>query len=469
MEKLVHRKYQFAIILALLLCRIVLLLASPTKVSGDGQGYIDAARHIASTWQLPPLRVQPHGLPIILTPLVALFGPSVERPLLWLHVAMDSAILCAMIALTYRIFSNTRHFVLRFITCLAILLQPFTATMATSVYSEQSCQFLIFFGILFLHISTQQSANFLFSVLGPIFLGFAGLLRADVLILNLFIVFSFNLIYYKHTNNFFVNARRLLTSLSFFAIFPLTFLIFQYSSTGELGFVKAKFHNPGYMSWMRTWFAYAHYEHDKFAFGPGTPGWSGFDVNAYPSRAFDSETERSEVNKLIKTWLVEGYTEPVDLQFKRLAEKKAREHPLRNYCLLPILRMCHFWLNIDGAQTFLRTVPIKRPLSTCIVLFAVTLRIIFVLSFFSGLFVAYFRFYQLEQIGELTSLIRLAAIAVIFRTVELGLLGPFVWAGLMEVRYVTIVFPQCILVASLGILYYQRICTNKLKAGFKTL
>jgi hypothetical protein len=45
---------------------------------------------------------------------------------------------------------------------------------------------------------------------------------------------------------------------------------------------------------------------------------------------------------------------------------------------------------------------------------------------------------------------RIGSAMLFLRTVELGILGPFVWAGLMEARYVIVVMPFLLFLAIVG-------------------
>ena len=51
------------------------------------------------------------------------------------------------------------------------MMQPFTATMATSVYTEQFCQFFLFFGVRSLYGSFSTKGLNRASLIGPLFLG----------------------------------------------------------------------------------------------------------------------------------------------------------------------------------------------------------------------------------------------------------------------------------------------------------
>jgi hypothetical protein len=212
--------------------------------------------------------------------------------------------------------------------------------------------------------------------------------------------------------------------------------------------------NPGYHAWMRSWFAIEKIEHDRFAFSPGAANWAGFDVANYPTRAFDSAAERDRVAELLETWHTAGYTGSVDQGFQQLGIAKFKQHPLRSFVLIPLLRMIHYWINIDGAQTYLRVLPLGRPLSTLVVAFTVLLRLSLICLAAIGAYTVWLR--GLSPLTDQMLLARFAAFFVLMRTVELGALGTVTWAGLMEVRYVVIVFPFVILLSLWGVRFLSK-------------
>ena len=85
------------------------------------------------------------------------------------------------------------------------------------------------------------------------------------------------------------------------------------------------------------------------------------------------------------------------------------QHPLRSLLLVPSLRMVHFWINIDGAQSYLRVLPIQRPFSTFIVAFTLLLRLFLVFMAAIGAYAIWFR-----PRMAVTDQLRLARFASVF-------------------------------------------------------
>jgi hypothetical protein len=129
----------------------------------------------------------------------------------------------------------------------------------------------------------------------------------------------------------------------------LCWLLAAIQPFGFVSLDKIKLWHPGYYTWIRSWFAIEKIEYDRFAWDVGTANWAGFDVANFPSRAFDSTEERNRMAELMVTWRTTGYSDSIDRGFQELGVEKFRQHPLRRFVLIPLLRMIHYWINIDGA------------------------------------------------------------------------------------------------------------------------
>jgi hypothetical protein len=445
--------FELVFIALLVVGRIGLLLASPIGLSGDAFGYVAAAEHILTEGELPQLRVQPHGFPLLIAPLLAVSDADISQTLLRVHTLMDAAVVLVLLRLARRLLEGPGLRFVRVIACVMIAIQPFSATMVASVYAETSSQFLMFFGVWMLSRHALSARSRAIALVGPLALGLAAMLRSELIVLNFTILAVFIILVIKEYGTIFAVARKALLALALYSVIPISMVTYQYTSTGELGLVKPSFHNAGYMAWMRTWFAIEKTEHDRFAFGPGGTGWPGFDVTSYPSRAFDSQEEQDRIAEAMSRWQSSGYTDAVDRELHQLATEKSRQNLLRHHILIPSARMIHYWINIDGAQTVLRVIPIGRPFSTVVVGFFLLMKLIFVAFALVGFFAIWFRPTRLGADESLLFFARLAGSAVVLRTLELGVLSAVVWAGLMEVRYVAIVYPFLLILFLFGLRY----------------
>ena len=98
----------------------------------------------------------------------------------------------------------------------------------------------------------------------------------------------------------------------------------------------------GWERWMKTWLIdYASMEDVGFQVEGAV-----LDPNDIPARAYNSESQREQVCRLIGQYNAGGFqmTPELDRQFAALAEESIRLHPLRYYLLLPVARTVDMWL-----------------------------------------------------------------------------------------------------------------------------
>lgn len=430
----------------LLVGRIAFLLASPAGLFGDAFNYFSAAQVIVSTGRLPPLAVQPHGYALLISPLLLLGAEKIASSVLLMNVCMDTAVVLLLTFLAWRLFASPCGWMVRFFACTALVVQPFTAEMVGAVYTEQPCIFFVFFGVCALIRLVSSKNSHALPVIGPLLLGFAALMRIDLLVLNLPILVFFLWLQNRQLLNF---VRKAAVSLALYAALPILMLAFQYHSSGEIGIIRTEQHHPGYLAWMRTWFSFEK-QHDKFAFDRGDNKWEGFEPANYPERAFDAAEERKQIALLLSRWRADGYSESIDRGFAELANQRLRARPLYGYVLVPSMRMLHFWFNIDGAQTFLRVVHLHRPLSTMVVAFTLLLKLSFNCLALVGIYFVWENLRRGRSGDKWLELGRLSLVAALLRTFELGALGLIAGGGLMEVRYILVAFPFLIILSLIG-------------------
>jgi 4-amino-4-deoxy-L-arabinose transferase-like glycosyltransferase len=97
----------------------------------------------------------------------------------------------------------------------------------------------------------------------------------------------------------------------------------------------------GFNRWVKTWMAdYASVEEIYWA----VPG-EAIPAEKLPPRAFDSEVERQRTLQLLAEYNeVLHFTPELDSNFVALAEQRIRDHPLRYYLALPVVRTLDMWL-----------------------------------------------------------------------------------------------------------------------------
>ena len=97
----------------------------------------------------------------------------------------------------------------------------------------------------------------------------------------------------------------------------------------------------GWERWLQSWLIdYASVEDVSFKM----PG-EAIDPGNIPGRAYSSEAQRAQVQRLLEQYNVDYQMTPeLDRQFAALARENIRMHPVRYYLLLPAARMVDMWL-----------------------------------------------------------------------------------------------------------------------------
>ena len=440
------------IALLLMIRLLVLLLAVGPVLSGDGYGYYSVATNIVQSFSLPPLRIQPHGYPVLISPIILAFSDNPIISVQIFQVFLDVILVGTLGVLVWK--SLVVHSVaIAMIAVIAIVIQPFTATMTTSLYSESLNTSLLTISVI---LFARSTSNGVLPIGACLMLGLAATTRVDLIVLSLLLCIIYWVIAKREglLSNRVINKLPSisLVSMLFISLSPVVLLLFiQYRSTGEIGVVRYEPSTQGYYSWMRTWFSTAK-EYEKFGFGVGKENWKGFDIEVYPEKSFINDAEKEQVITLLSSWESGGYSEHIDQAFKELQVDKRNKSLFNYYIIVPMLRMTHYWVNLDGAQSLIRAVDIKRPWSLFVVAATISLRIMFlVLSVIGSLLV--WKRSQKNTIPEFLKLLgQAASVLVVLRTLEMGALGTIAWGGLMEVRYVNITFPLIMLLSCLGVL-----------------
>lgn len=121
------------------------------SIAGDGWGYFNRAFYIHEFGKLPPLTIQPVGYSIVLSKLATFGKEGLLQASVGIQQILDLAIVLALayfgFVLSSKIsFKSTR--IAFILGCLSLLLiQPFTARLSNSLYTETSVMALSFLGV----------------------------------------------------------------------------------------------------------------------------------------------------------------------------------------------------------------------------------------------------------------------------------------------------------------------------------
>lgn len=449
------------IIIFALSLRLLTYFSTDIGLSGDGYGYLARAEFIRNNFKFPDLSVQPIGYPLILSFLI-----QPDKTATIDHIARIQQLIDFMIVLSLIYFSKItleKRFPLFFLG-LSILfaLQPFTALMASSLYTEQMISFFSFFGFLLICTSTYKSNYIMSYIIGGLLLGLSSTFRVDIFALNVFMLLF--LIFIAAWKTVVSRAsikswfkQGLILFLSFFAM-PIFVLSAQFLSTHEFRFVDtSQYYTQGYYRWLSTWPADWH-EHSQFAF---YSNWTGGDINNYPDKAFENQEERESVAQLLNYWVSLSSTHytasykldpDIDLGFYTLYLEKRNKNPIKYFILNPIYRMYHFWVNLEGGTFYIVPFQVTLPFSTMIVACVFLCRIIFIFLFLIGSLSVLSKEVKQQKAyhGWLRDFTLVSLVYVIMRTAELGLLSTLVGAGLMEIRFVLSATPFALVIVLEG-------------------
>ena len=97
----------------------------------------------------------------------------------------------------------------------------------------------------------------------------------------------------------------------------------------------------GFNRWVKTWMAdYVSVEEIYWPVpGDAIPG------DKLPARALDSDAQRHRTLQLVAEYNeTHQFTPELDRKFAALAEQRIRDHPLRYYLMLPVVRIVDMWL-----------------------------------------------------------------------------------------------------------------------------
>jgi 4-amino-4-deoxy-L-arabinose transferase-like glycosyltransferase len=358
----VRRHFRFFALtsLAALALRLLFLFRFPA-ITADSLIYGDIAGNwlqhgiygITDAGRVVPTFIRLPGYPAFLAGVFSLFGMENYRAALWLQVLVDLGT-CFVIADMTRRVASARAAKAAF---LLAALCPFFANYAAAALTET---WEIFFTVLALDFTLAGLESLPSGKMSPwvgcgLAVGAAILLRPDggLLLMGIGLYLGVLFIWpsWMHKADAPKRSRLLRAGLivGVLALAPLapwtwrnwhTLHQFQplaprYATQGS-EFVPA-----GFNRWVKTWMAdYVSVEEIYWA----VPG-DTIDPSKLPSRAFDSPQQREQTLQLLADYNRELHVTPaMDQQFDELAIQRIRDHPLRYYVWLPLLRIADMWL-----------------------------------------------------------------------------------------------------------------------------
>jgi hypothetical protein len=458
------------VIVILLAVRLATHALAVPSISGDGWGYIDRAFYIHDHGKLPPLAIHPVGYSIALSKLAFLGKEILPIVTIRIQQILDLAVISILVAfswlLSLKISNKFYRNLFLSLSCFFLLIQPFTAKLSNSLYTESSVMALCFvgLGIFTFYISRvfhHWAVGLLVAVPGGIVMGMASTMRIDIFALNTTFLLSIFICFLVLRQP--SKSRKTFHFLLLSLILPAALLINQFHSTGELGFqtYQKKIYPIEFISWTGTWRA-DRQEHGRFAWLSSRV--DNLNTDLFPAKAFGSSEEKRKVESLFRTWKQEGYTDVVRSGFQEVVKNKRASQPFDFYILNPLYRMYHHWINLEGAEFYFSSFAIPSGIaSRLLVIFVFALRVVLLSLFAYGFYIFTIKvvhpFQNSDQTPNLTRfnslngceyMVAFSILYVLMRTLEMGALSTMNAGGLMEPRYVIVAFPPLLLVSIYG-------------------
>jgi hypothetical protein len=168
---------------------------------------------------------------------------------------------------------------------------------------------------------------------------------------------------------------------------------------------------------------------------------------------FDDEYDRNRLIELIERREAEGYSQELDDEFAKLADRRIQAAPLRYYVDLPIRRAAEFWFFIE---------PIGKS-GTLSYAVKVVWYMSYGLLFAIGLIVALSSIYTCIRRVSPFAVCILAAI-VLARTISIVGIGAISGHGFVEQRYVRVVQPLTLILAVTAVAFLLSIAHAHINA-----
>ena len=345
----------WSVVLALLAgaaLRLLFILRFP-EFDSDSEVYGTIARnllvHHAYALDNPfhPTLIRLPGYPVFLALIFKIFGMNNYAPVRPIQMVIDLGS-CLLIAAFVRDHASRRaaHWAL----WLAALC-PFTANYTSVPMTETDSIFCVALGLfaggrLISRIGAHSRLPWGYILLTAAALSYAILLRPDGGLLSAAVVPG--IWWYRRRAPAFASLRAALACSLLVALPFVPWTIRNYRVFHVFQPLAPRFANdpgenpfPGWVRWTKTWLAEYVSSPDIYWKGDDQP----IDIRLLPSRAFDSEEEYKQTDKLLFDYNdLCSFNPDLDARFAALADQRIKRHPVRYYVVLPLARVADMWL-----------------------------------------------------------------------------------------------------------------------------
>lgn len=346
-----NRRYFLILALAAVALRLYFVLRIPV-VSGDALVYGDLAKNLlqshvyglTSSAGSQPTLIRLPGYPIFLAIIFKFFGIGNWRAVMLVHLLLDLAT-CFVVAAAARRMINARAAKIAF--ALAALC-PFTANYVGTGLTESVSIFLTALAILLTVVGMEEHRLRPWIGVG-LALAAAIQVRPDAgfLVGAIGLTILVRMWTIPAERKLLFKAGVVVLALALAPLVPWTirnwrtFHLFQPLVTVHAT-DPGEWEATNWNLWTYSWLAdYASMEDVIFKVD-GEP----VDVNDIPDRAYSDGQERQEVAGLIAAYNANDntITPEMDAEFGKLAHRQMREHPVRYFIVMPVVRLADMWL-----------------------------------------------------------------------------------------------------------------------------
>lgn len=468
-----RRNILWLFVAILVVGRVMFFMIGPPTVRADAILYLQAGQSILQSGELPPPTFQAKTVSTLVAPIMALFGSADSYGVIvpdaggnaaraaglfqLLQLCADAAMLIALFVV-FRRFAQSSLLAAAGIIAL-LLLQPISAGWINWILPDTLTMATFVIGLCLLAAATRPGRRrpLVLAGLAGVLLGVAGVLRIDVLALAaVLLVIAFGLMRIGHVRQI---GRLFLVTCLGFVLPAAAIMAAETSAHGDPRYIIMNSpDNPGltmphYHQWTRSWI-FTQSEFETFVLGEGhDAGWPGFNVAAFPARAFAGEADRKIADAALQHWKAVGYDATVDAAFAQVSADLARARPLQKWVVAPALRVLVLWPNHDGGAAIKAVLRTRDRVPVVALLVLAGKALILLLAGVGGVLGirATLQSLATRRRLDLTGfrlLLVLCWLAAIGRTMELWVLNLFVGGSSMETRYLLPVWP-CVMVIAL--------------------
>jgi 4-amino-4-deoxy-L-arabinose transferase-like glycosyltransferase len=329
-------------------------------VDGDSLVYGEIARNwfwhgiygFTQANGIHPTLIRLPGYPLFLGVCFFFFGVDHYTNVLILQAAVDLCSCLLVAGFAARTISRRAGIATLYLAALC----PFTANFVASPLTETPTLFCIALGLYALvrYVERPGFGGWFWALAFSI--SYAALLRPDGALLGIVLVAA--MFWYSRKRISAPRSAKLALSCALLAIIPFipwtvrnarTLHVFQ-PLAPRYANNPGEYVPHGWIRWVQSWAADYASTADIYWNVNGSP----LDIDALPSRAFDTPAEKMETTELFARYNEKEIMTPaLSERFGQLAQRRIQRDPFRFYVALPLMRLADMWLRPRTGQLWI--------------------------------------------------------------------------------------------------------------------